>query len=345
MDRWGVWGGYQNECDQQYCSYEISIDDVSHAFHHFPFLDGGQWESELRWPEWLSRPYVWAGGRFSVVEAKFEVRDGLIWAKSFAVRTAFSPKAYRTQKNSYAAPDSNVIAEAFCTASFGFWRWMKGSESSVDNQEFHFSLTDNDREGHWDIAAFTPFADEGSVEAALNFDLSCITRRKECRTSSELMPMAASIPKTDTREAKRPQGGDFLKDLPPWVAARDAEYVAVAEVLAKTRQALTDRQALTFKVRKLLKGDTLVSMPSSVYMVRTEGAKGVCFVSDDVARNFRNETSVLLVFDEPLNQGSTPEPDTSPCAVYRLTDGNLAAVQRGISRYSTLYPAIRGSAP
>jgi hypothetical protein len=83
-------------------------------------------------------------------------------------------------------------------------------------------------------------------------------------------------------------------------------------------------------------------MRGSVYMVKTEGAKGLCSVSSDDARNFRNGTQVLVVFDEPLNEESTPESDTSACVVFPLTDENLTAVQRGISRYSVLYPATWG---
>jgi len=111
MNRWGEWGNYQNECNQQYCSYEVSIDDLSHAFHHFPFIEGGQWEPELRWPKWVNSPYTWLGGRFAVVRASFEVRGGLIWGQSFAVRTAFSPKASGPEGNFYVAPDSAVNAE------------------------------------------------------------------------------------------------------------------------------------------------------------------------------------------------------------------------------------------
>jgi hypothetical protein len=64
---------------------------------------------------------------------------------------------------------------------------------------------------------FVQFGGEGNID--------CIARRKECRTSSELMPAAVSIYKADKREANKPPSEDILKDLPLWVAARDAEYV------------------------------------------------------------------------------------------------------------------------
>jgi hypothetical protein len=139
MNRWGAWGGYQNECNQQYCSYKISIDDVSRAFHDFPFLDGGQWDSQLRRPEWMSGPYTLAGERFAVVEAGSEVRNGEIWGKSFAVRTAFSPRAYETRSRSYAAPDSNVISEGICTPVIGHRRFSWGQPFRSTVQSFLFS--------------------------------------------------------------------------------------------------------------------------------------------------------------------------------------------------------------
>jgi len=53
-----------------------------------------------------------------------------------------------------------------------------GPAFSIDSPELSFFLTDNDREGHWAVAAFTPFADEGAVSALLRFNLDCITRTK-----------------------------------------------------------------------------------------------------------------------------------------------------------------------
>jgi len=233
-----------------------------------------------------------------------------------------------------------VIAEGICTPGVGHRGFSGWVDFSVDNPEISLSLIDSDREGHWAVAAFTPFADEGTVSGFLKFNLDCITRTKECRSVSELMPAAASIPKAGEREANKPANENYLKDLPLWVAARDAEYVAVADAIGVARHSRTDRRGLSFQLRKLLKGDAQISMPSSVYMVKTENAKERCSVSNDVARNFRNGMKVLIVFDEPLNEDSTPESDTSACVVFPLTDENLAAVQRGISRYSVLYPAI-----
>jgi hypothetical protein len=336
MYRWGKWGGYQNQCDPQYCSYKISIDDVSHAFHHFPFLDGGQWVSELRWPKWMSRPYFWAGGRFAVVGAKFEVRNGKIWAKSFSVRTAFSPKPHAINNDFYAAPDSNVIAEAICATALSH---REEVVFSIDDPEVSHFLTDNDRGGHWAVAYFTPFADEGTVSTQMQFNLDCITRRSECKTTSELMPTAASIYKAGKRETDRRVDENYLKNLPFWIAARDTEYVVLAQVIGTNRHAPTDRRVLSFQVTKLLKGYTFISLRSSYYMVRTEGSKGLCSVSSDEARNYSNGTKILVILDEPLNEESTPASETSACVVLPLTDENLATVQRGIARYSVLYPA------
>jgi hypothetical protein len=291
----------------------------------------------------MNGPYTWAGGRFAVVEARFEVRNGAIWGKSFAIRTAFSKWAYEARSRSYAAPDSNVIAEGICTPVIGHRGFLREPAFSIDNPELSFSLTDNDREGHWAVAAFTPFADGDMVNALLKFNLDCITRTKECRTVSELMPVAVSSYKAGVREANKSANENYLKDLPLWVAARDAEFVAVAEAIGMPRHPRPDRRALSFQVTKLLKGDVLISTPSSVYTVRMEGAKERCSVPYDVARNFRNGTKVLIVLDEPLNEEFTPKPDASACVVFPQTAENLAAVQRGISRYTVLYPAIWGS--
>jgi hypothetical protein len=154
--------------------------------------------------------------------------------------------------------------------------------------------------------------------------------------------MAESNYKPGGREPIKPANENYLEDLPLRVAARDAGYVAVAEAAEMARHPRTDRHALSFQVRKLLKGDALISTPKRVNMVRTEGAKERCSVSYDVSRNFRNGTKVLIILDEALNEEATPESDTSSCVVFPPTDENLAAVQRGIPRYSVLYPAVWG---
>jgi hypothetical protein len=341
MHRWGQWGRYQNECNQQYCSYEISIDDISHAYRHFPFLDGGQWESQLRWPIWINRPFVWAGGRFAVVRASFEVRNGAIWAKSFAARTAFSPKAYDRKSDAYAAPDSNVVADGFCTTSLALGRFP-GVVFSIENPEVSLSLTDNDRDGHWVVAAFTPFAAHGTVDELLEFNLSCITSMKECRTAAELMPNAVSIYKAGHREAIKAANANYLKYLPIWVAARDAGYVVIAEVIGITQRQPTDRPTLSFEVIKLLKGYALISNHTSFYMLNTVGSRGICSISSSEARDFRNGAKVLVILDEPLNEQSTPNSDASACIVLPLRDENLAASEKGIARYSVLYPSTWG---
>ena len=96
MQRWGKWNVSWDgpECNARSCNYAISLDDISHALHRFPLIDGGNWGSKLRWPRWMNRPYRWAGGRFAVVRAEFAVRNGIIWSKSFAIMLTPFPETY-----------------------------------------------------------------------------------------------------------------------------------------------------------------------------------------------------------------------------------------------------------
>jgi hypothetical protein len=346
MQRWGKWNVSWDgpECNARSCNYAISLDDISHALHRFPLIDGGNWGSKLRWPRWMNRPYRWAGGRFAVVRAEFAVRNGIIWSKSFAIMLTPFPETYDERGELNAVTNSSVMAQAVCETQCSHGRFLSNEVIfSIDNPEMSL-LIEDDRKGHGAEVQFTPFADVNTVNALLDFNLGCLTRWHACRTVAELVPSAASLYNSGLRKMNEGEDEDALQGLPLWIAARDAEYVAVAEALhTSSRNPPNEHSTITsFRIKKLLKGDS--DMPGrSFYMITTVGSEETCPVSSADARGFHTGEEVLLAFSGRINEESTSETELSPCVVAPMTNQNLADVQRGIARDSVFQDPLTTS--
>jgi hypothetical protein len=336
MTKWGAWGEWQGDCTED-CEFRICIDDASHALHRFPVLDGGNWGSRPRWPQWMNRPYGWAGGRFAVVEAEFDVRHGVIWSKSFAVLVTPFPERYDSRGELIPASRSSVIGQARgSTSLFHGWTHSVNSFFSPVHPEMSVFAEDDDR-GHWAVAQFTPFVDENTIRPLLDFNLECLSRWKDCRSTRELMPTAVPLFEAFRNQAKPSTSQDAPEGLPLWILARDLEYVAIGELLTAPlgNSDIQHPRLRSFRVVKLLKGYSLVS-DAGIYMVGTVGSDEKCSALPKESSVLNPGTKVLMAFNEPLNQDPARESDFSPCVVVPMTAQNLAAAERGIARDTVL---------
>jgi hypothetical protein len=254
------------------------------------------------------------------------------------------PETYDERGELNAVTNSSVMAQAVCETQCSHGRFLSNEVVfSVDNPEMSLFLED-DRKGHGATVQFTPFADVNTVNALLDFNLGCLTRWYACRTAAELVPSVASLYNSGLRKMNGGEDVDALQDLPLWIAARDAEYVAVAEALhTSSRNPPSEHSTITsFRIKKLLKGDS--DMPGrSFYMVKTVGSEETCPVSPADVRALPRGVEVLLVFSGQINDESTSEAELSPCVVAPMTNQNLAAVQRGIARDAVLYDTVMTS--
>jgi hypothetical protein len=83
MTRWGAWGAYEGSCTAKRCDYQIAMEDAFRAMPIYFVPHGELWKEARLCCRWLRRPYYLLGGRFAVVDARLEVKDGIIWTKSF----------------------------------------------------------------------------------------------------------------------------------------------------------------------------------------------------------------------------------------------------------------------
>src|SRR5205085_4351028 len=130
-------------------------------------------------------------------------RNGIVCSKSFGVLTVPFPEKYDANGELVAASDSSVIVRAVCSNQYFHSRFFPGWYFSAERPEISLYAGDEDRKGHWSVAEFTPFADEATVRALLDFDLGCLTRWSQCRTAAGLMPRAVSLFNKYKEEAKR----------------------------------------------------------------------------------------------------------------------------------------------
>src|SRR5262249_31855512 len=69
-----------------------------------------------------------------------------------------------------------------------------------------------------------------AMDQLLGFDLSCLTRWKECRTQAEIMPEAYKLADTERNKPSSLWRNSSECHDPIELAARDARYAAIAEV-------------------------------------------------------------------------------------------------------------------
>ncbi len=336
MNRWGAWGEWQGECSAKDCDYEISMDDYSRAFDHFPVLHGGQFGSQLRWPGWFNGTYSWLGGRFAVVNASFGVRNGFIRSKEYGVRIALGQNGKWKSDPEFIKPDSTINAAMVCRGSL-FHRF---GTFSLNDLEFALFAVDNAVDGHYTDVSFTPFAPNDTASDLMAFNLSCITRRHECKSSAELMPAAASmierLRKNPANDAKKQR----MTELPLWVASRDADHVTIATVLpSKSGRSLRAGDYAGVRIIKVLDGNYWTSN-TGPYAVKTLGAVEFCRANPKLFTTLQTGSTVILLFDDPLNESTTPLSKSSDCELIQNSSENTAEVLKGVQRAQVLWDRI-----
>lgn len=175
LSDWNGWIQYEGPCSPAKCTATLELNDffVAHV---------GVLVYKLNFME----PYLLLGGLPSQVRARVEVRDGVLWSKSFFV--AVEVPEYKNQKGDFGRytliGDAKTVSRPEIS---NYWtpamrshpEYMVGKPGGCDGPciEVH--------------AKFTPFADPADVDRLMQFDLSCLTRLMHpCRTERDVMPTA-----------------------------------------------------------------------------------------------------------------------------------------------------------
>jgi len=319
MYKWGAWGAYEGTCTAKRCDYQIAMEDTFRAMPIYFVPHGGLWRDARMCCRWLRRPYYLLGGRFAIVGARIEVKDGIIWAKSFEVEINTTPHIPFWNEDDYA-----LVGTAHGLTNH--------KHSDFRSRREYVVWRPNGCEGCKSINVdYSPFADPRIVRSLLDFNLGCLTSFLACREPAELMPTAWRVygapAKTDSSGERESTEEEKLED-----AGRDSEYASIAEITGTSVTTREDGKRLkwaTLRLTQSLKN----GVPAGAEVHKWEPLELI----DQSKRNggvreLKKGDRLIALFDIQPDQ---PNPDHVQNGIYRLipyTDRNLAAIERGIAR-------------
>jgi len=168
MYRWGAWGSYTGACTAQSCNYRVAMQDPFRGMQVAIFDEQGfrTLLDQRRCCGWFKPVYHLFGGRFAIVEGVIQVRNGIIWTKSFVVAIATSPDVYKPGK------DSSMGSEPLVADADGVTHFQSEFDLSPAHPEYHvyaggctgYVLAN---------ALFTPRVDAATMDKLLDINLVC----------------------------------------------------------------------------------------------------------------------------------------------------------------------------
>lgn len=326
MDRWGEWGHYEGSCTTERCSYQVVLQDVFRAHPTF-YVSGdevNQQTQERHFWRWLHKPYMMLGGRFTSVYARIEIKNGIIWTKSFDLSIDLFPN----HPLQYVSEGDAFVATADGETRFDTHRMtLLGS-----HPEYMIEALGTCSGCRFIETSFTPFADSQIVQQLLDFNLNCITRWRECEEPGDIMPSAWRL---YSQEKSAHQANNESRDtcnLPLEFAARDSWYVATAKVLKtrKTNEGRWSRQIVSLgPVTSMKKGKyngpqiplgEFVPFPPEYYS------------NQEDLGNLRPGDPLILLLGKGFDESDVVSHGPDRCGFFKYSQENLDAVQKGIGR-------------
>lgn len=205
--KWHKWIKYEdrNDCNPARCDFGVFLQDLSlkhqQLFEH----------------PWVSRIYDMVGGRATSIAMRLSVRDGLVWKKSIGV---------------------GIEVESYDVNGSVFPILLEGSASTAPRIDLailnpahtEYRIWTHDRNPNLNIE-FNPYASTQDVKRLIEFDLSCISRRRRCTKPEELMPNAWR--QLISESAVYNPGTNWAMCSPETIEllSRDAENAAIVSVI------------------------------------------------------------------------------------------------------------------
>ncbi|MDR3799710.1 MAG: hypothetical protein P4K93_16270 [Terracidiphilus sp.] len=178
MTKWGAWGWYENSCTSSHCDYQVAIEDALRSMPTLSFPS-----ITMRYPgrdiKRVNKTYRLLGGHFGAAYARVQVKNGIIWGKSFEAAITIQPLLPNPEIHEPVVLDAEAEGT---TQMHGFPRLRP------ETPEYGGYLGSKSDCCRTVFVEFTPRADAHFVDALLKFDLSCITRWIECEATEELAP-------------------------------------------------------------------------------------------------------------------------------------------------------------
>jgi hypothetical protein len=258
--------------------------------------------------------YYWLGGRFALIGARIQVKNGIIWTKSFDAEIGVTPNIPFRDENDY------ILVGIARGATNSRYDLVAGSELEVLYPPCSGCKA-------IDIV-YSPFANSEAVNQLLDFRFTCLTSLRTCREPAEFTPGAWRYyrAKNDDRSvASEPTVERLLEET-----ARDSNYIAVVQVIDNEISVQPGRQTgnLVFRIQQSLKNRVPVGLDVHARFPQ------LGFVAFDKGRSMESVKKgehLIAFFDVRPDQ---PEPDSTANGAYdllRFTPNSMEIVERGIS--------------
>jgi len=303
--RWGWFGSADGRCTREACRYRIGISDALSLL----IMPG-------ECPDWVRHVYAFLGGRLVWITADVTVLDGLVWGKSFDA--ILGVPAERDPKTGLASREYALVARSGSVSRFSPARPGLGPGNSYVIGSPAGCM------GCLEVYAwFTPYAAPADVQRLMDFDLSCITRRRACRERGEIMPTAwkECLAASEHNRWARFESCDY----PLGPLGRDTENAIVGEIVSSRVEQTSSgaNQVVQVRLVQRLKGAAFwkenASKPVAV-PTRWDGMP-----LHNIAQNIARGVRLILLF-----RGEGVWLDQ--CGFIEFTPQNLADVEAGIDQ-------------
>jgi hypothetical protein len=302
-------------CSEERCRFSIELNE---------------WESLNRitwnhpWAEGLRYNLVWGlrffGLRINGFMAGLRVEHG----KLRSVRIWFFPMSYI--EHSYADGHGFLSGFLIRAGTVGnFRRWVGWRQVYEHSNLLAWKPSACTGCSGAIIAEFTWQLSRDEYERAIDINLSCITRIRDCRSPEEYLPRAAEVLKENAAKNLAHGWGEMPCDVrAAQILGRDSDFVDVVRVKS-VKTGDDGYVVLDFDVLKPLKGNW--SMLSNIHYPK-EFATGVRQPDSSPAERLLDPGGERIVFLSKIFDKPSVE---SKCALVASTQQMLSAAEEGIA--------------
>jgi hypothetical protein len=257
------------------------------------------------------------GGRPATV---WEVEDGRVWGKGFAVDVEVPPQRGRNDDYGY-----TLIAAVHSVSHFRY------PHIPLVHANYIIGKPDGCEvclEGH---AYFTPYADPADINRLMAFNLACLTSWHPCREQGDILPVAwkqylDELPQRDANWKRIRQCHDYPLEL----LGRDSDNVGLFEVASSREVTKSGEQILIVQAKlvKKLKGLQRFQLDSiqEVSVFDDAFPSGTQQLSDKFAPRSR----WILLLEDWSSHGHQPALQVDLCGAIAAMQTNLDVIHRGI---------------
>lgn len=324
FSRWRPWTKYDPSCNDSHCSFGVILGDF--WFQHISFFsrlsDLAAKHSRLfNHSQAFTHAYVHLGGRPVYIFAQVGMHQGVIWEKDFSTDIHVPSHEPNSPWDEYSL--DAIVETKSRLVTFGGEEpkdLILHPKYSIDKAEICESCVLG-----W--AYFTPYADRQVVRRLFQINLSCITSWRSCRSQADIMIGAWPEYLSDDSRLKDPDSFVPCSRERIEVVGRDAENVAVSEIVSFHHKANSDGVILRM-IQPLKVSPTW--NPNAIEEVRLNRKEiGRGNASDSAWE--KPGTHILLAFDSREAPGNTWL-EAHECGLMPFGEPALSFFRRGIEQ-------------